>query len=250
MWISHAERPLRENELCRALAIELGSRDFNTDDIPSIETLIGCCPGLITVDKKSSTVRLVHFTLKEYLSAHPDIFSSPHSTIAEACLTYLNFQQVRALSDDPYVVLDCLEPFIHYCSLYWGDHAKRELSDYGRSLAIELLQEYDDHISAPCLTWDIECLDAEVENYSLRLSGLHCASFFGIVEVAAALIEMQGYGTSERYCFGDSPLAWAARNGHEEVVKMLLGWEEVDPDESNNYGQTGRWHKIVLFRSL
>ena len=77
MWISHAERPLREDELCHALAIELGSKDFNADNIPSIKTLIGCCQGLITVDKEASTVRLVHFTLKEYLSAHPDIFSSP-----------------------------------------------------------------------------------------------------------------------------------------------------------------------------
>jgi len=241
MWISHAERPLRQNDLCRALAIELGSRDFNADNIPSIKTLIGCCQGLITVDKKSSTVRLVHFTLKEYLSAHPDIFSSPHSTIAEICLTYLNSQQVKALSPSasggPYY----LEPFLQYCSLYWGAHARRELSDYGISLALELLQEYDDHISAICLVWEIETLDP-VDPGSFLFSGLHCASFFGIVEVATALIEMQGYGTSERYCFGDSPLAWAARNGHEEVVKMLLGREEVDPDEPNNYGQTPLFH--------
>jgi len=238
MWISHAEQPLGGGELCHALGIELGSRDFNADNIPSIKALIGCCQGLITVDKETSTVRLVHFTLKEYLSAHLDIFSSPHSTIAEICLTYLNSQQVKALSPSasggPYY----LEPFLRYCSLYWGVHAKRELSDYGRSLVLELLQEYDDHISAVCLTWDIECLGIEVESCSLLLSGLHCASLFGLVEVAAALIEIQGYGTSERYCFGDSPLAWAARNGHGEVVKMLLGREEVDPDESNNYGQT------------
>jgi len=43
MWISYAERPLREGELCHALAIELGSRDFNADNIPSMKTLIGCC---------------------------------------------------------------------------------------------------------------------------------------------------------------------------------------------------------------
>jgi len=36
MWISHAERPLRTDELCQALAIELGSRDFNTGNIPSM----------------------------------------------------------------------------------------------------------------------------------------------------------------------------------------------------------------------
>jgi len=248
MWISHVERPLSPHELCHALAVEIGSTDFNSGNIPSIKTLISCCQGLITVDNWLSTVRLVHFTLKEYLSAHPDIFSSPHSTIAEMCLTYLNSQQVKALSTESSVYLhefdlgefhpDELYPFLWYCSDYWGVHAKRELSDYGRSLAMELLQEYDDHISAICLIWDIGHPNIQVNSTSFLFSGLHCASFFGIVEVATALIEIQGYGTNERYCLGDSPLAWAARNGHEEMVKMLLGREEVDPDEPNDYGQT------------
>jgi len=72
MWISHAERPLRADELCRALAIELGSRDFNSGNLPSISTLVGCGQGLIAVEKEESTVRLIHFTLQEYPSAHPD----------------------------------------------------------------------------------------------------------------------------------------------------------------------------------
>ena len=63
MWISHAERPLQADELCRALAVRLGSTEFNTDNVPSMSTLISCCQGLITVDKEASTVRLIHFTL-------------------------------------------------------------------------------------------------------------------------------------------------------------------------------------------
>jgi len=90
MCISHAERPLQADELCHALAVELGSEDFSADNIPSISTLVSCCQGLITVDKEASTARLIHFTLTEYLSAHPDIFTRPHSAMAEICLTYLN----------------------------------------------------------------------------------------------------------------------------------------------------------------
>ena len=101
MWISYAERPLRADELCHALSMELGSTDFNAGNIPSIVTLVSCCQGLISVDKDAfrPRVRLIHFTLREYLSAHPDIFSRPHSAMAEICLTYLNFQQVNALPD-------------------------------------------------------------------------------------------------------------------------------------------------------
>jgi len=54
MWISHAERPLSVDELRYALAVELGTRDFNTNNIPSISTLISCCQGLITVDKEAT----------------------------------------------------------------------------------------------------------------------------------------------------------------------------------------------------
>ena len=64
MWISYAERPLGADELCHALTVELGSTDFNADNIPSISTLLSCCQGLITLDKEASTMRLIHFTLK------------------------------------------------------------------------------------------------------------------------------------------------------------------------------------------
>jgi len=62
-WISHAERPLQAVELCHALAVKLGSTDFNTGNVPSISTLVVCCQCLITVDKEALTVRLIHFTL-------------------------------------------------------------------------------------------------------------------------------------------------------------------------------------------
>jgi len=146
MWISHAERPLRANELCHALAIQADTMDFNAGNTPSITTLVACCQGLIAVDNEASTVRLIHHTLKEYLSAHPDIFSTPHSTMAEVCLTYLNSRQVIAipLDDDPDL---CDMPFLEYSSMYWGVHAKRELSAQSISLALQLLQEYEGHIS-------------------------------------------------------------------------------------------------------
>ena len=52
MWISHAKRPLRVDELCHALAVQLGSTDFDIGNIPSVPTLVNCCQGLITVDKE------------------------------------------------------------------------------------------------------------------------------------------------------------------------------------------------------
>ena len=117
MWISHSERPLSVNEICHALAVEIGSTEINTNNIPSIRTVLGCCQGLAAVDKGSSTIRLIHFTLKEYLSHHADLFDKPHSRIAETCLTYLNFQFTKNLSTHPSRgVQGAL--FLEYASLY------------------------------------------------------------------------------------------------------------------------------------
>ena len=155
MWTSHAERPLKPDELCHALAVELGSKDFNAGNVPSITTLVGYSQGLITVDEDTSTVRLIHLTVKEYLSARSDIFNRAHAAMAETCLTYLNSKQVKAISADPSAVPHD-KPFLRYCSLYWGVHAKRELSNRARSLALELFQEYDGHISRKLLLEQIE----------------------------------------------------------------------------------------------
>jgi len=101
MWVCYSERPLQVDELCHALAVEIGSQEFDPDNVPLIATLLSCCQGLITVDQKASTVRLIHYTLRECLSTHSDLFPMAHSTIAETCLTYLNSQQAGKLSPYP-----------------------------------------------------------------------------------------------------------------------------------------------------
>ena len=245
MWISHAERPLRADELCHALAVEIGSEDFNVGNVPSITTLVGYSQGLITVDKgkHTSTVRLIHLTVKEYLSARSDIFNRAHAAIAETCLTYLNSKQVKALSADPSAVTHD-GAFLGYSSVYWGVHAKKELSNRARSLALELFQEYDDHISRKLLLKQVQHphFFSSYSNFiyddGFSFNGLHCASFFGIVEVVATLIEMGCYDVNEIDVRGSTPLSWAARNGHGEVVKMLLGRREVYPDQGDSSGMT------------
>jgi len=235
MWISHAERPPRADELCHALAVQPGSTDFD-GNIPSMSTLVNCCQGLITMDKEASTVRLIHFTLQEYLSAHLDIFIKPHSAIAEICLTYLNSQQVKALSTAPSPDTPGAS-FLEYCSVYWGAHAKKELSDYGRSLALELLKEDYSQIFAELL-FAHEDLYLGGDNTCRPFSGLHCASFFGIVEVVASLMEVGGSDIDGESYLDRTPLSWAAYNGHEGVVEILLGCGDVNPDKADKFGIT------------
>jgi len=236
MWISHSERPLNADELCHALAVETGSLDLNTDNVPSIGTLLACCQGLIVVEKEASTVRLIHFTLQEYLRAHPDLFTAAHSVMAETCLSYLNSQQVKAFSTGPSPGLRDA-PFLEYSSLYWGVHAKRDLSDCAKLLALKLFGDYNRHISTKILMKTQNMWNVDVDRFS-EFSGLHCASFFGIVEIVAVLLQMEGCDINQTDSPGNTPLMWAARNGHEGVVKTLLGRDGVNPNKPDNRGGT------------
>jgi len=194
MWISYAERPLKASELCQALAIEIGSPNLNIDNVPSIGTLLARCQGLIVAEEKDSTVRLVHFTLHEHLRAHPDLFDAAHSAIAETCLSYLNSQQVKALSTSPSPNIQH-KPFLEYSALYWGVHAKRDLSDCAKQLALKLFEDYNSHVSAGVLLGTQNMYRHAMHsslNKNPLFSGLHCASSFGIVEIVACLAEVEG----------------------------------------------------------
>jgi len=146
MWISHSERPLEADELCHALAVEIGSPDLHSDNVPSIGTVLACCQGLVVVDKEASTVRLIHFTIQEYLRAQPNLFSAAHSIMAETCLSYLNSQQAKALSTSSSRDLQGM-PLLEYSSLYWGMHARRDLSGCAKLLALKLYGRCNNHVS-------------------------------------------------------------------------------------------------------
>ena len=238
MWICHSERPLRAEELCQALAVEIGSADYNSNNAPSIRTVLCCCQGLAMVDKEESTVRLIHHTLHEYLASHSGLFKSPHATIAETCLTYLNSRQVMDLSGLP-VQNTQHPPFLEYSSLYWGAHMKRELSNCGKTLALKLFSRYNSHISIWLLWKHLfpYYLVPSVVDYC-KFTGLHCASIFGLVEVARALAMTDGVDINGIDETSATPLSWAARKGQEAVVKLLLERKDVNPDRPDNDDQT------------
>ena len=238
MWICYSERQLGPEELCQALAVEIGSADYNADDAPSIQTVLSYCQGFVELDNGGSTVRLIHYALREYLISHRSFFQNPHSTIAKTCLTYLNSRQVMALSD-PHAQRTQHTPFLHYSSLYWGAHLKREFTDCGKTLALKLFSHYERHISVKLFlehTPGRSVLPSITEFY--KFTGLHYASIFGLVEVLRALTKMDSVDINGMDETGATPLIWAAMSGHEAAVKLLLELEGVDPDGLDNSDRT------------
>jgi len=238
MWVSYSERPLRAEELCHALGVEIGSSDLDPENIPALRTLLASCLGLVTVETSSSIVRLVHFTLHEYLLSNPTLFSSPHATIAEVCLTYLNFESVMALSPTLHSAPSIL-PLLEYSSCYWGKHTRMGVTaENVKILALRLLARFDEHIAAQLLLLR-NSKDTDSGPYfdgvggPTGFTGLHGASFLGIVEVVADLLEIKEWDVDAVDCTGSTALIWAAKKRHEGVVKILLERAHVDPNKAD-----------------
>ena len=240
MWVSHSERPLHVDELCHALRVEKRSMELNIRNIPAMETILACCLGLVTIQRSSLTVRLIHCTLQEYLSHNPDLFIMPHSAIAEVCLTYLNFRQVREISPTVRSVSPTI-PFVEYASCYWGTHTRWETTEIVKSLAFKLLDRYDKHISSKILLvrgipdWD---RPFDPEGRPIGFTGLHGAAYIGCVEIVVALLEMNKWDVEATDLRGNTALAWAARRGQEGVVRILLEQHSANPNTRDKCGGT------------
>ena len=241
MWISRSERPMKIGELCEALAVEMGTRDIDSDNIPSEKTVLTSCLGLVTVDE-SSIIRLVHFTLQEYFDSHLEHFKRPQATMAEVCLTYLNFDSVNNIS----YTLKCAPAetrFLQYASSYWGVYARNGLTEGVKSLALQLLDKFGKHISANLLVRRKFNLWERRTRRSMRFSGLHCLAYLGLDEIAIAWLEGEpGCSADAADGQGRTPLMWAAEYGHEAMVKLLLGRKDVNPDSRDNYSKTPLFH--------
>ena len=215
----------------------MGSADLDQKNIPGLRALLSSCLGLVTVEASSSTVRLVHFTLQEHLLSSLTLFHSPHSTIAEVCLTYLNFECIRDISPTLYRFPPKF-PFLEYAILFWGKHARMGMTENVKILALKLLDRFDQHISAQTLVYRYLCKARIVREDFIRaeglpgFTGLHGVAFIGIVEIVAAVLGMKEWDVNATDFMGSTALAWAARKGNEEVVKMLLEREDVNASQA------------------
>ena len=236
MWISRSEQSLRSEELCHALGVEIGAEDFSIQSVPPIKTLLSCSLGLITIGERESVPRLLHITLQEYLGQHPTLFVTADSMMAEVSLTYLNSRLVRALPHDLENAPETA-PFLEYAACFWGTHAARGVTELAKSLALRLLDRYEGHVSAAIL-WRKKICKGEMLGYVRGISGLHCIAFWGIIEIAVAIPEIERYQLNWRDSIGETPLMWAVKYGNSQIVELFLAQRHIEPDMVTRYGFT------------
>lgn len=90
-WLVMAKRVLSLRQILMAVSIEEGTTNLDDqEDLPEISTLLEVCASLVTIDKKSKTIRLAHYTIQEYLELS-SAFSQNAKTIASiSCTTFFS----------------------------------------------------------------------------------------------------------------------------------------------------------------
>ncbi len=243
MWISHAKRPLLVNELSEALAIRSGDSFLNRDNQPRPGIMVDCCMGLVTVDEKTSEVRLVHFSVQEYLHANQSVFfPGAEKIIAGACIAYSLFDvfgEGNGCRSDRSEIEDLIinHPFIKYASRYWGIHVQCANNEGVEKLALDLLRSSRHRA---CSYQLVQFIRGRKERYWEQKEATSCkpltlAAFFGLDRLVKRLFDNGEATVDEMTSMGSTALIKASSEGNRTMTDLLLS-RNADVTLQNWYG--------------
>jgi len=241
-WITCAKNPFTTLELRHALAVEISASELDENNLPEIEDMVSVCAGLVTVDKESDIIRLIHYTTQEYFQrTWTSWFPNAERDIGMTCVTYLSFNSFKT----GYCPKDKFQERLRENALYgyaarnWAYHARASLLE-SEQLILNFLE------SEPKVSSSFQAVvplagpyhyNSGLEKRSGVIRGVHLAAYFGLTETIRILLKNGHDKDSRDNYYGQTPLSWAASEGHEGVVKLLLE-EEVDADSKDDDGQT------------
>jgi ankyrin repeat protein len=110
-----------------ALAVEVGESEFDCDNLVAVEDLISMCAGLLHVDEKSNSIRLIHATAQEYLErTHESWCPESPLSLTDTCTTYISYVSIeKELSKFEGELPKTMKsyPFYGYAAENWVSHA-------------------------------------------------------------------------------------------------------------------------------
>lgn len=226
LWIACAKRQLGLAELQHALAIDPGDSGLKLEYLPPQKDLASVCAGLVIVDEASDIICLFHRTAQEYLEgAREQWFPHADDDISKICVTYLSFDVFKSgpclTGPDLAKQLETYRLY-DYAARYWGHHARSALI-LDPLVTAFLRGEAEVEASSQVLLDPARSESREQQqnhNAPMHTTGLHLAAYFGIERAVRVLLSR--YGRDPKDGYSRTPLSWAAQNGHEVVVRLLL----------------------------
>lgn len=218
------------------------NKQIDEEALPPRKLLVSVCAGLVTVDRQSKTIRLVHYTAQDYFGRHRfSRFPDGDRDIAATCLNYLSFDAFAAdystSTQNEIEVQVKANPLLNYAATYWGIHAKRALEQgtrtetenvqagVGKSKIEDRILEYlgqDPNISFAVQvmqdpSWRRQVKAAE---YPKKVSSLWVAAAFGLTDIFKLLMDKAD--VNAKVSNGETALHAAAAYEQEAAVTLLL----------------------------
>jgi ankyrin repeat protein len=224
-------------ELQHALAVEPSDIELNEDNLTEVKDIVSVCAGLVTVDEESGVIRLVHYTTQEFFErTQNDWFPTAEIDITRICVTYLSFRIFKSgfcKTDNEFEERLHSNHLYQYAAQNWGYH------DYKASNISQAVVDFLDGKAE--VEASSQALLA-IKRYSThsyysqevprQMTGLHLAAYFGLEKTINTLLK-KGVKVNSADSDSWTSLSYAAANGHEGVVKLLLATEGVNTDSKN-----------------
>ncbi|KAL8407763.1 hypothetical protein RB594_006559 [Gaeumannomyces avenae] len=261
-WICFATRPLSVAELPWAMAVDPDGAHKSLDECQKSDKFIAddkidtrikvLSRGLaeIVPSSNAQVVQFIHQSVKDFVEKGRSALDSSatsadtaigmaHHRLSKICIRYLAMEEIGRSTS--YGGRDF--PFLHYATTSWVAHAKH--SDKKNVPQDDLLE---------CFAWPSNALvDLWVRVYGILdrwsrdcppggTSLVHVASRHQVVGLLSIILQRAGkIDVDSKDKWGQTPLWWAARNGREAIVKLLLATGKVDVESKSWGGQTPLW---------
>ena len=144
MWLAHSKEPLTINQLREALAVKLKTKELDRKSLRTKKVMLDVCLGLVVIESNDDSIRLVHFTLQEYLASQSQLWPNAETLIANTCLTYLLYDTTPETAFTEVATSEELSQtgqLLEYAMQHWSDHARLGDAESIRTLAIQLFQK-------------------------------------------------------------------------------------------------------------
>ena len=206
--------------------------------------MVSVCAGMVTVDKESGVIRLVHFTMQEYFESTLQTWApDAQAAISRTCLTYLSFDVFRAgpCSTGEDVAERCQRNVLFdYAARYWGTHVEITTENTIEEMALGFLGS-EKNVDSTCqVVMDYpKNIDRGTRAVYVAKNhkAMHLLAYLGLRRLAVALLRTEQY-MDHKNSVGRTPLFYAAKNGHEAVVRILLDEAGVEADCKEDHGLT------------
>ena len=234
--LAHARKTLGLRELKHALAVltqedgqEFDSENDLEDSTDDTKTILGSTSSLVVVEANQAS--LVHKSLEEYLLQEKNSskwLPDAHFDLARACMFYLQLiLPSKDCQDEYYISKNAKFPFLQYASQYWGDHIRDasqnpEHASYLQDKALRLLGDSQRMNACMQTAWVTNPGGTDTWDVWKGVDRLHICARFGLCSVLSEMDPEPGTVDKEEPKYSQTPLMYACRQGHFEVVDLLL----------------------------